>query len=482
MAKRPADSSPEFEQPRAKKLKTADPETTPVTTTVSPKVARAPDSILARQISPADPIDSGESDEDAESGAAGIDLPDATWDLETDPLVAAAAKTDKKEPKPKTAKYKKDVNKKSESKAKTASKCNREAEAKVSKRRGNPKAATVHEGFDAWKPDPAALSKPDNNGWWGLKPVSGDARPDAEQPSARKSNGATNPPMFEDRGFRFKRGSRYVKYFGPVKPEGADDGPDLDQEDLLVIRVIDMRTTTKGRKPTAQDVAVEPKRTTNVYFCDHGKPKDWNSMQTIKALNDRRSQAIDRITQDAPWTKMEREYLGQLLAETPDASIWDLTERHNDRFMNKDCVLAVGWELSPGRTVESVRHEYVTYKPLYDRGDVPVTRWSRDKTAQGERTTRKMNTVFGTPRLIRQLQNGRAADSDSDDHDDHDDAHAHVHVDTESDRMVEPAKQIAKPPNLPTDAPDEEHSAFVQGLNNDAEQILSFPTKHGSPR
>jgi hypothetical protein len=227
------------------------------------------------------------------------------------------------------------------------------------------KPPTCSQVFDGWKPTAAQVAKPTNNTWWGIKPTTGAARPPGVQPSARTSNGATNPPMWEDRGFRFKRGSRYVKYFGPVKPEGADDGPDLDQEDLLVLKMVDMRTVKKTNLP---------KRTAETYVNPHGKPNDWNDMQAIKLLNDRRTQALDRITRDAPWTKREREYLAQLLTDKPDASIWELAELHNDHFMGQECTDDIGFELSEGRTVESVRYEYVTYKPLYDAGEVPETR------------------------------------------------------------------------------------------------------------
>jgi hypothetical protein len=263
------------------------------------------------------------------------------------------------------------------------------AEAKAT---GLTKQPPIRSAFNPWKP---TIKVPPHSPFWGIKPKTGDPRPHAHQPSARNSDAATNPPLWEDRKFRFRRGSRHVKYFGPLKPDGADTGPDLDQEDLLVIKLIDMRP--KSRKdPT-------PRRTPMFYAFEHGKPKDWNSMQAIKALNDRRGQAIDRVTVDPPWQTIEREYLAALLVAFPNASIWELTERHNDRFMNEDYALATAFtfvDKSIGRTVESVRYEYMTYKPAYDKGEAPTgARWRNDKSITGKalRKSGRVEAAFGPP-------------------------------------------------------------------------------------
>ncbi|KAF1845018.1 uncharacterized protein K460DRAFT_376544 [Cucurbitaria berberidis CBS 394.84] len=259
---------------------------------------------------------------------------------------------------------------------------------KAAKKTKNP---PVKDAFLPWKP---TVEVPQNNQFWGIKPLPGCARPHPDQPSARGSNGATNPPMWEDRKYRFKRGSRYVKYFGPIEPEDADNLPEsLDQEELLFIQLIDMRPKS-SKDPT-------PKRTPTVYAYDGGKPKDWNSMQAVKCLNDRRAQAIDRITVDAPWTRVEREYLASLLQEFPDASIWELAERHNERFMNQDFAFSTGFSfagLSDGRTVESVSYEYKTYKSVYDQGKAPEsTRFKNDNSRGGKaiRASKAMETAFG---------------------------------------------------------------------------------------
>lgn len=139
-----------------------------------------------------------------------------------------------------------------------------------------------------------------------------------------------------------------------------------------------------------------PRRVPTTYFYEGGKPKDWNSIQAVKCLNDRRAQAIDRITMDAPWTRIEREYLASLCEEFPDASIWELTERHNARFKGQDFAVSIGFsfaKISQGRTVESVSHEYKTYKPYYNRGEAPgFVRYHNDNSLEG-RATRKSRCV-----------------------------------------------------------------------------------------
>ncbi|EMD60212.1 hypothetical protein COCSADRAFT_346777 [Bipolaris sorokiniana ND90Pr] len=236
---------------------------------------------------------------------------------------------------------------------------------------------------------------PPANPFWGIKPLPGDPRPDPIQPSARESNGQTNPPLWEDRGYRYKRGSRYVKYFGPIPPSDIDSLDEtLDQEALHIVKLIDMRPKSK-KDPM-------PKRKPTIY-CYGKTPKDWNNMQTIKALNDRRYQAIDRTTMDHPWQRIEREYLASLLQNMPDASIWELTERHNARFMGQDFTEATGFgfaNLSSGRTVESVRYEYMTNKSLYDAGKVPeAIRWRSDPSVEGKavKESGRAERAFGKP-------------------------------------------------------------------------------------
>ncbi|KAF2786348.1 hypothetical protein K505DRAFT_260095, partial [Melanomma pulvis-pyrius CBS 109.77] len=203
---------------------------------------------------------------------------------------------------------------------------------------------------------------------WGIKPFSTNPlgpQPHPNSPPARTSNAATDPPLWEDRKWRFKSG-RYQKSFRPGSP-GNPNGPNLDQEDNLVIRLMDMRPTRKDKTP---------RRIPMVYYYEAKalrKPIDWTDADTLHILNNRRSDNIKSVTRDLPWTESERKYLAKLLIEYPDASITELTERHNYYFMGNftETTAFSSARLSDGRTIESVRHEYLTWKKEYDAGNVP---------------------------------------------------------------------------------------------------------------
>jgi len=148
-------------------------------------------------------------------------------------------------------------------------------------------------------------------------------------------------------------------------------------------------------------------------------------MQAVKALNDRRGQAIDRVTLDAPWSRIEREYLADILSEYPDASIWEITMRHNDRFKDKESIADTGFAFAPlstGRTVESVRHQYMTYKPCYDKGEAPEgVRFRNDNSLAGKalRASKKVENAFGKPNKALEKEfdeksGGRAEGEDAD--------------------------------------------------------------------
>ncbi|KAI4638483.1 hypothetical protein J4E93_010037 [Alternaria ventricosa] len=266
------------------------------------------------------------------------------------------------------------------------------------------KKPPVGEGFDDYTHSIVIPPKDQWSKFWGAKPVSGDPRPSPKQPSARESMGQTEPPMWENRGFRYKRGSRDTKHNFQVEPDNVDQLPqDKNQEDLLAIPLMDMRLTDKT-KPTSHKR--EP-----VVYCYNRVPKDWNDKQTVKALNDRRYQGIDRVTIDPPWSEIEREYLASLMRDNPDASIWELTELHNDRFKGKDFREATPFgQLSDGRTVESTRYQYTSYKPCYDRGeDPPNVRWRGDPSPEAKalEASGRLVAAFGKPdkALVKEYDN-----------------------------------------------------------------------------
>jgi hypothetical protein len=182
--------------------------------------------------------------------------------------------------------------------------------------------------------------------------------------------------LWEDRKFPFVAG-RYHTSFGPGPTPTNPTALDLDQEENLVLRLIDMRPIRSGPNKGA------PRRQPITWHFQTGKPKDWTDVkQTIHAMNTRRRDNLRAITCDPPWTAYEREYLAQLFQDYPNASISELAERHNYLFTNNfregpledttDFSLhQVSAKLSTGRTTESFRHEYLTWKHVYDAGGIP---------------------------------------------------------------------------------------------------------------
>jgi hypothetical protein len=360
--------------------------------------------------------------------------------------------------------------------------------AKAASPKKTPKNGPIADAFVPWKP---VVTVPEAaEAHWGCKPVSGDELPHPDQPSARESDASVVPPLWEDRGYRLKRGSKHVKYFGPIAPEGVDGLPDLNQEDLLVLKLLDMRPKSKYDQT--------PRRIPTFYAYEHGMPRDWDSMQAIKALNDRRGQAIDRIVQDAPWTNLERQFLAQLCREHPDASIWQLTMLHNDRFKDKESAEDTAFAFAPlstGRTVESVRHQYMTYKPAYLKGEAPRgIRWRNDPSPAGlalRKSNKKIET-FGAPNKALEKEFDDQSGAHAEDSDDDDE------TPTKKGKKVAPKKKAVKKSaatnedsdedaevavpeqEQPKLSPEEEELLDLAGFNNPGEirtsPPLGFPT------
>ncbi|PSN73481.1 hypothetical protein BS50DRAFT_629500 [Corynespora cassiicola Philippines] len=229
-------------------------------------------------------------------------------------------------------------------------------------------------------PKPSMVPPPYNEAW-GRKPFPGPdgPQPHPNSPSARTSDAATNSPLWEDRGHRFKKGSRFIASVGPYAASRPDDAALIDQQDHLVLKLIDMRPRSK-HDPT-------PRRWPIIYYYEAGIPIDWTNEAAIKALNDRRAQALNRIVLDPPFTMHERRYLASLCSEFPDASITEWTERFNYRFKGDFAQpTAFRWDyFHPGRTIESVRYEYLSYKKLYDAGEYPTNlRYKFDQSTEGK--------------------------------------------------------------------------------------------------
>jgi hypothetical protein len=257
--------------------------------------------------------------------------------------------------------------------------------------------------------------------FWGITPTTKSIRPNdlhAVQPSARESGGQTKPELWEDRKWRFKN-TRYIKYHGNEKPDDLDEenASDIDQEENLIYPLLNM-TEKSSRDLT-------PQRRPTRYWYPLGLPKNWADPQTLKAMNDRRVQAIERNCEDPPWTAVEREYLAKLLANKPDASIWELTQLYNDHFKGTidttSPYTAFGTDeeaaalfANPGRTIESVRAQYMSYKVSYDKGKAPTgVREKKDKTTRlSKARAAYIAKKFGEP--------NRGDDSSSSEDDDQD--------------------------------------------------------------
>ena len=272
------------------------------------------------------------------------------------------------------------------------------AEEKTPKKAKKVKKANrpIAECFHPWGtvlPKPV-IALPDAHEFRGCKPKLGDGgpRPSAKQPSAKTSNAASIPDLWEDRGYIFDQGSRYRKYVNE-KPDNVDElSEDIDQLAGMPLKLINMNPRSKKDRT--------PKRTPEVYIYKNGSPKDWDDTQTIKCLNDRRRDAIERVTHDPPWTNLEREYLAELVREFPDGSIWDWTEHHNLRFVDNyrwPTGLPQIMDLSDGRTVESVADEYRKHKVSYDKGQAPPEHAESrriHKNAKGEDIEEEIEYTF----------------------------------------------------------------------------------------
>jgi hypothetical protein len=252
---------------------------------------------------------------------------------------------------------------------------------------------SIKDLFEPWKPNMEVPVKDDG---WGLTPypVKPEKGPRSypSLPPARTSNAKTIPDLWENRFSRFKPGQYHTTY-GPMSSSESDDEAEHteenDQNNRLAIPLMDMRTD----KTTGQ-----PKRLPFLYFYPNGRPTEWGNRQMLKSLNDRRRDAVRRITCDPPWSEMEREYLTRLCQDHPNASIFELAERFNYRFygdFREKTALPEADEMCGLRTLESIRAEYLDFKPLYDAGKVPTPiHEETEKTAEGKAKKVLMDKVL----------------------------------------------------------------------------------------
>ncbi|OAG12145.1 uncharacterized protein CC84DRAFT_69396 [Paraphaeosphaeria sporulosa] len=168
-----------------------------------------------------------------------------------------------------------------------------------------------------------------------------DPLPDfREQPPARSSNAQAVPPIYEDRGIKFKSGGRFIN---------NADGTQIDQEKHLFLKLVDMRAKSKNDK--------EPKRQLVTWHNKNGAPNDWNDKYAIKKLNAAHQENIRSICRDFTWSQSEADFIAQQFKDKPKVSIRELAYHFNNYFIG-DFYLSSPeeWDVvHTGRTIESIR-------------------------------------------------------------------------------------------------------------------------------
>ena len=213
------------------------------------------------------------------------------------------------------------------------------------------------EGFDPWTPPQAEDAIPEVQPHWGTIPRSDSYRPVEPQPSARESNAAVVPPLWEDRkgGVRLKRGSRFIK--------------DYDQANHMHLRLMDLR-------PVSARIQA-PRRKPVYYWYKHGMIRDWNDTGALNDTNKALREVMRTNSNREPaYSTDERQTLLRICSENPDASIWDIAVRFNDEFYPLNGT--EGGQYPKGRFIESIVHEYRIYKSSYDKGEIPTDKTAKD--------------------------------------------------------------------------------------------------------
>lgn len=215
------------------------------------------------------------------------------------------------------------------------------------------------EGFHPWKSGapvkvPAALPH------WGVIPRTGGVRPSKtleDQLPARKSDAAIFPALWDDRkgDVRLRRGARFMNGY--------------DQAQHMWLPLMDLRPIGgKNQKPKRRAVIFE-------YL--HGMPDDWNDTTSLNDMNKALQGAIKSHAHEAPWSQVERDCLAHICAEHPEKCIWYIAEQFNDIAHPVTPEELEDDQYPKGRSIESIRHEYLVHKLYYEKGYAPT---QEDKT------------------------------------------------------------------------------------------------------
>jgi|SRR5690242_1854613 len=228
------------------------------------------------------------------------------------------------------------------------------SEVKETKKKAKRKAG---QGFEHWTPPRAEEPIPDVQQHWGIIPRPGEPRPSEPQPSARTSNGAIVPSLWEDRkgAVRIKRGSRIINGF--------------DQAENMYLRLMDVRPVSNKNQ--------HPRRVAIGYYYQHGMPVDWNDTSALNDLNKALQEAIKaNSNKDVPFNTTERGILADIFAKTPEISLWDAAEQFNDQA--HPIVGSEEGKYPTGRFIESIKHEFSLYKVSYLDGEAPTDETEKD--------------------------------------------------------------------------------------------------------
>lgn len=217
------------------------------------------------------------------------------------------------------------------------------------------------QNFRPWRPAVADEPIPLCQAHWGVIPRPGDKIPDVDQPPAYTSDGAVEPPLWQDLkgGVRVKKGSRFIR--------------DYDQAYHLHIRLMNLRPVI-----SKLDQRVLPKRQPITYMCEHGMP-DWSNSGAVSVVNKGIQDQIRKNSNEEPWSREDRETLAAIFREQPEISLLEASRIFNARAYPLEMQKAESYPI--GRFTESIQHEYRIYKAAYDKGQAPVLIATEDTSA-----------------------------------------------------------------------------------------------------